>query len=217
MPNSISAMPTAMSLTRGSPQIAACTSAQQRAGTAGREHAEPRRARQVRGAVGAHRAHHQIAFEPEIDAAAALGDALAEADEQERRADAQRAAEHRDRHHPPAEEASVHDQASLPEDAEAAVERLARQHRDEDHALQHQHRGVGQAEAALQQPAAGVDAAEQDGDGDDGERIMPGEERHQDAGEAVAGREIGVGAALHGGHFDHAGEPRRGAARESRR
>ena len=27
------------------------------------------------------------------------------------------------------------------------------------------------------------------------------------AGEAVAGGEIGVGAALHGGHFDHAGEP----------
>src|SRR5215475_13362311 len=83
---------------------------------------------------------------------------------------------------------------SPPKNAEAAVERFARQHRDEDHALQHQHRGVGQAEAALQQAAAGIDAAEQDRDRDHRERIMPGEERHQDAGEAVAGSEIGVGA-----------------------
>ena len=44
---------------------------------------------------------------------------------------------------------------------------------------------------------------------------MPREERHQDAGEAVAGREIGVGAALHGRDLDHAGETRGGAAEQA--
>ena len=42
---------------------------------------------------------------------------------------------------------------------------------DEDDALQHQHGGIGQAEPALQQAAAGADAAEQDRDGNDGQRI----------------------------------------------
>ena len=107
--------------------------------------------------------------------------------------------------------------ASRPEDAEAAVERLARQHRDEDHALQHQHGGVGQVQAALEQPAAGIDAAEQDRDRNDRERIVPREEGHQDAGEAVAGGEIGVGAALDGGDLEHAGEPGARRRRGSRR
>ena len=49
------------------------------------------------------------------------------------------------------------------------------------------------------------------------ERVLPREERHQDAGKAVAGREIGVGAALHGGDFHHAGEAGGRAGRESRR
>ena len=103
MPNSISAMPTAMSLTRGRLHRSACSSPEERADDARREHAEPGRAGQIGGAVAAHRAHHQGAFEAEIDAAASLGDAFAEADEQERRADAHRAAEHRKRHAPPAD------------------------------------------------------------------------------------------------------------------
>ncbi len=100
VPNSISAMPTAMSLTRGSEQMPACSAPSSGAGDAGGEHAEPRRAGEIGDAVGAHRAHHQRAFEAEIDAAGALGDAFAEADEQERRGDADRAAEHGERHGP---------------------------------------------------------------------------------------------------------------------
>ncbi len=49
------------------------------------------------------------------------------------------------------------------------------------------------------------------------ERILPRQERHQNAGEAVARREIGVGAALHGRDLDHAGEARRCCRRGSRR
>src|SRR5271166_946780 len=67
---------------------------------AGGEHTEPRRAGEIRDAVAAHRAHDQRALETEIDAAAALGDALAEADEKERRRDADGAAEHRERYGP---------------------------------------------------------------------------------------------------------------------
>src|SRR5215470_1421172 len=81
--------------------------------------------------------------------------------------------------------------------ADPAIERVARQHEHEDDALQHQHGCVGQAKPPLQQPAAGADAAEQDRDRNDRKRILPRQERHQDAGEAIAGREIGVGAALH--------------------
>src|SRR6185437_15180646 len=59
-------------------------------------------------AVGAHRAHHQRAFEAEIDAPRALGDALAEADKQKRRRDADRAAEHRERHGPESDRSAGH-------------------------------------------------------------------------------------------------------------
>ena len=98
---------------------------------------------------------------------------------------------------------------------DASVKRVARQHHDEDDALQHQHRSVRQAEAALQQAAAGADAAEQDGDRNDGKRIVPRQERHQDAGVAVADRQIGVGASLHRGNLDHAGETGRGAGEKA--
>src|SRR5262249_44705700 len=57
------------------------------------------------------------------------------------------------------------------EEREPAIERVAGQHADEDHALQHQHGGVRQAEPALQQAAACADAAEQNGDRNDRERI----------------------------------------------
>ena len=61
--------------------------------------------------------------------------------------------------------------------------------------------------------AAGADAAEQDRDGNDRQRILPRQEGNKDAGETVAGGEIGVGAALHGGDLDHARKAGR-AARE---
>src|SRR5450631_4135853 len=55
--------------------------------------------------------------------------------------------------------------------ANAPVDRVACQHEDEDNALQHLHGGIGQAEPALQQAAAGADAAEQDRNGNNRERI----------------------------------------------
>ena len=51
------------------PADAGMQRAQHRAGDAGGEHAEPGRAGEVGDAVAAHRAHHQRAFEAEIDAA----------------------------------------------------------------------------------------------------------------------------------------------------
>src|ERR1700716_1402605 len=90
------------------------------------------------------------------------------------------------------------------QEADAAIQRVAGEHKDEDDALQHLHGGVRQAESSLQETTAGADAAEQDGDGNDGERILPRQEGDEDAGKAIAGGEVGIGAALHGGDFDHA-------------
>src|SRR5437764_12196520 len=64
------------------------------------------------------------------------------------------------------------------QEADAAVQCVACQHEHEDDALQHQHRGIGQSEPALQQPAAGADAAEQDRDRNDRQRILPRQERY---------------------------------------
>ena len=139
--------------------------AEQRAGDARGEHAEPRRAGVVGGRVGDHRAEHQRALEAEIDAARFFRQAFAERDEHERRRDADRAAEHGD------EDGEirrlVHVRLRLAgrlEDGEAAVERLGRQQHDEHQALQHQHRRVRQAHAPLDEAARGDDAAEQDRD-----------------------------------------------------
>src|SRR5439155_26741841 len=60
-------------------------------------------AARVRHGVPAHRAHYQNPLEAEVDAAAPLGDAFAEAHEQKRRADPDRPAQYADRHAPPAE------------------------------------------------------------------------------------------------------------------
>ena len=88
--------------------------AQQRADQPGRDHAQPgsdgdeqglvdaERASQVpeplgadfaADGVGGHRPHHERSFQAEIDTSRPLGDAFAQTDEEERRADADRAAE----------------------------------------------------------------------------------------------------------------------------
>src|SRR6516165_3039747 len=85
------------------------------------------------------------------------------------------------------------------EKADSPVQRVAGEHEHEDDALQDQDRGVGQAEPALQQPAACADAAEQDRDWNDCKRILPREEGDQNAGKAITGGQIGIGAALDGG------------------
>ncbi len=97
--------------------------AEQGTGHACGEHAEPGRAREIGDAVGAHRAHHQRAFEAEIDAARALGDAFAEADEQERRGDADGAAEHRERDRPEADGSVRHVRICLSESRSAHTAR----------------------------------------------------------------------------------------------
>src|SRR6185312_3769593 len=74
-PNSISAIPTAMSFTGG-------------------QDAQPGRVGQVGDTVGRHRPHHQRPLEAEVYAPALFGQALAEADEQEWRADPDRATDH---------------------------------------------------------------------------------------------------------------------------
>ena len=82
--------------------------AEQRAGDPGRKHPEPGRAREIGDAIGAHRAHHQRAFEAEIDAAGAFGDAFAQADEQKRRRDADGAAEYGERNGPESDRSIRH-------------------------------------------------------------------------------------------------------------
>src|SRR6516225_8212555 len=84
-----------------------------------------------------------------------------------------------------------------------SVERIACKHEDENNALQYMHGGVGQAQPALQQPAACADSAEQNGNRNDGKRILPREERHQDSSETIARGEIGIGSALNRGDLDH--------------
>src|SRR5206468_366391 len=101
------------------------------------------------------------------------------------------------------------------QEADSAVQSVAGQHEDEDDALQHLHGGIGQAKPALQQATAGADAAEQDGYGNNRQRILPRQERDQNARKAIAGGEVGVGAALHGGDFDHSGKAGAGAGQKA--
>ena len=63
---------------------------------------------QHRDRIGGHRAEHEHAFEAEIDAARALGDRLAERDEDEGRGDPDRAAEDGQRHAPQADVGRLH-------------------------------------------------------------------------------------------------------------
>src|SRR5665213_1513187 len=60
------------------------------------------------------------------------------------------------------------------ENAEAAVERLGEQDHDEQDAFQHQDCRVRQVEAPLQEAAGRLDAAQQEPDRDDRQRIVPG-------------------------------------------
>src|SRR3979411_2999086 len=101
--------------------------------------------------------------------------------------------------------------------ANSPIQRVAGQHKDEDNSLQHLDRCVRQTEPALQQAAAGADAAEQNGDGNHGKRILPRQEGNKDTGKTVAGGEVGVGAALHGRDLDHSGEAGRRARQKADR
>src|SRR6267142_3710583 len=103
------------------------------------------------------------------------------------------------------------------QESDASVQRIASEHEHKDDALQHQDRCIGQSESALQQAAAGADAAKQDRDGNDSQRILPRQEGNQNAGKAITGGEIGVGAALHGRDLDHARKAGRAARQKADR
>src|SRR5216684_3400538 len=101
--------------------------------------------------------------------------------------------------------------------ANSPIQRVACEHKDEDNSLQYLDRSVRQAEPALQQAAAGADAAEQDGDGNNGKRILPRQKCNKNTRKTVAGGKVGVGAALHGRDLDHSGEAGRRARQKADR
>src|ERR1700722_11954429 len=85
VPNEMSAMPIATSLTRGRLHRQPCRppgAAADAPHDPPHDHAEPRRAAVKRDRVRAHRAHDERALEPQVHAPALLGQALAEAHEQ---------------------------------------------------------------------------------------------------------------------------------------
>ena len=81
--------------------------------------------------------------------------------------------------------------------------------------MQNQHGRVRQIHAALDEAAGGDEASEQNGDRRNDDRIVPREERDEDAGEAIARGKRGVGASLNRGDLEKAGEP--GAGPRDRR
>ena len=172
-------------------------------------------------AVGGHRAHHQRALETQVHAPALLGQALAQADEQERRADADGAAHDRQgdaraaRCAAPPRPAAFG--AAQRNHARARTKRLRQQDADEQHPLQHVHGRVGQIERALQEPPAGADAAEQDRHRDDGRAGLARDERDQHAGVAVARHQRRVGRAVDGRHLDRTRQAGRHARRGTSR
>jgi hypothetical protein len=66
------------------------------------------------------------------------------------------------------------------------AQRFARQDQHERNALKHHDRGIRQPQAALQQAARRAKAAEQNGHRDHRNRVVPRNERDQDARIAVA-------------------------------
>src|SRR4029434_11324307 len=58
------------------------------------------------------------------------------------------------------------------QETDTPVERVAGEHEDEDDSLQNHHGRVRQPKPSLEESDAGADAAEQDGDRNNGERIL---------------------------------------------
>ena len=174
MPNSISAMPTATSLTRGRRTDQRVQRAQQRRRPRRRPARRATASRSGTRRRSRHRAHHQRSFQAQVDAPALLGQALAQADEQERRAD--RGSRRRTTPAGTTPPVRVLTRPPLAARTSGAGRRACRWRRitTKSDPLQHRHRRVGQPEHALQQAAAGADAAEQDRHRDDAERVVRG-------------------------------------------
>src|SRR5260370_22662228 len=77
--------------------------------------------------------------------------------------------------------------------ANSPVERVARENEDEDNPLQHQNGRITQPEPSLQQPAACADAAEQERDRNNGERILPCQASEKETRNAVTYCKVGAG------------------------
>ncbi len=67
----------------------------------------------------------------------------------------------------------------------------------------------------MKQSATGLQPAKQDGADDNGQRMMASGEGDKDAAGAVACDQCGVGAALHRGDLEHAGQARRRTAQQA--
>ena len=164
VPNSIMAMPMAMSFTLRQLADIAMDGAEQRAGDPGGQHAQPGRAGEVGDGVAGHGAEDQRAFEAEIDASRFLRQALAEADEEEGRRDADGAREHGEQNDAKARIPVI---ACPPccgrsGSGRRACRRPAARRTSGPAAPDG---GVGQAHAPLDQAAGRGDAAEEDGTG----------------------------------------------------
>src|SRR5436190_2571232 len=94
----------------------------------------------------------------------------------------------------------------LLENAEPPIRRFAGENDQEDDAAHHVHRRVRQIVPPLQQAPGGIDAAEQDSHRDHCERILPGEKGHEDPGVTVADHERCAGPAVNGGDLRRPGE-----------
>ncbi len=166
---------------------------EQRAGDTGGKDAEPGRAALEGHGVAGHGAEDERAFEAEIDPPRFLGQALTEADEEERRRHPDGTGEHGKEDDVEAG-FSVHQRSSLgAEEGQAAVEGVADQQDDEHQALQDRDGRVRQSHAPLDEAAGGGDTAEEERHRNDRQRVLPGEERDQNAGKAVAGGDRGIG------------------------
>ena len=205
---------------------------QRGAGRRGDEHADPRRAAQVRAAEAGHRRQHQHAFEAEVDAARLLGQAFAQAHEQERHADAQRAADDRG-------EKGQQDVAScggalgrrLDVSCASGIARLRRAAGTSPAAFQSTPRSASLARISTKAmpcstcteasgrpsrrcsrlPAA-PKPPNRIATGMIANGFMARDERDQDAGIAVAGDQRGVRVGVHRRDLDRAGEARAAAA-----
>ena len=162
-------------------------------------------------------------FEAEVDASRLLGDALARADEEVRACPRGVAPPTTAISRPQVPNSTAHSCCDrLPhlaglKDTQPAVERLEQENHHEDDspsgpAPRHRARACDVATCRTthssppKRMAAGMIA----------QRMMPRDERNEDAGKAIPGEDRGIRLAMDGGDFNHARQPGRRPAEEAR-
>ena len=103
-----------------------------------------------------------------------------------------------------------------PRQLESPVDGIAEKDEQKQNALQDRDGGVRQIVRALQHAAAGEQAADQQRNQNDAERVLAREKRHQNADVSITRVQRFVGAPVHGGNFHHARNTRAGAAEKTR-